>query len=199
MDNRNIEAFERLFGDKPSPTKEDADLLMDIYLDPDILEELQTSHPKIAERLNEFSEDAIVYIEMAEIPKTHKALLRNVAGLPEPRSDSHVPKTKTTIPPVKKPEAVADLSPISKPEPERPIYEPRKAISSLPTVVLATKPVEAKVFPTWSHTPQTIALLHSKDWHEFRKRVEKDFDEGSDLANWITYMTKYEKGLFGFL
>jgi len=87
MDDQVLLAFWRLFGQAGNPGQADVNLVKEIYLDPDVQDELASQDAEVATGLREFCDDAIVYIEMADISDDHKSLLRIVAEIPEPRKE----------------------------------------------------------------------------------------------------------------
>jgi len=95
MDKNVLLAFGRLFGKAGNPSQADVNLVKEIYLDPDAQDELASQDAEAATNLGEFCDDAIVYIEMADISDAHKSLLRNLAEVPEPRKE---PVVKAALP-----------------------------------------------------------------------------------------------------
>lgn len=109
MDKNVLLAFGRLFGKAGNPSQADVDLVKEIYLDPDTQDELAAQNAEAANNLCEFCDDAIASIVMADdISEAHKSLLRNLAGIPEPRNEptktaastrGFIPQPKIQTPP----------------------------------------------------------------------------------------------------
>lgn len=114
MDNRQIQAFDRLFNKNcpTKPTQEDVELVKDsLFLDPEDAEELRKFSAKAYRGLEEFLADQIIFIEGEIDDEPHRILLRDMAGMSDPDAEPIVVNQEHTTDPLEELVYVEEESP----------------------------------------------------------------------------------------